>query len=96
MSVLVYTETDKGKFKKSAFEVASYAFDVAKKLGEKVTAVAFNAEDPSDRKKAKNMLKKLQKIMWGQEKQKIIIEDPSGNSAIVSDKAERSKLKVSK
>ncbi|RNC91781.1 MAG: electron transfer flavoprotein subunit alpha/FixB family protein [Allomuricauda sp.] len=48
MSVLVYTETDKGKFKKSAFEVASYAFDVAKKLGENVTAVAFNAENPSE------------------------------------------------
>ncbi|MFH0868428.1 MAG: ZPR1 zinc finger domain-containing protein [Candidatus Woesearchaeota archaeon] len=52
------------------------------------------AEDDEDRKKAKNLLKKLMKIMWGQEKQKIIIEDPSGNSAIISDKAERSSLKV--
>jgi|TARA_B100000315_G_scaffold4459_1_gene4413 zinc finger protein len=52
------------------------------------------AEDDADKKKAKNLLKKLMKIMWGQEKQKIIIEDPSGNSAIISDKAERSALKA--
>jgi len=53
------------------------------------------AEDNSDKKKAKNLLKKIMKIMWGQEKkQKIIIEDPSGNSAIISDKAEKSSLKV--
>jgi len=36
----------------------------------------------------------LAKIKWGQEKQKIIIEDPSGNSAIIDDKAEKSGLKV--
>ena len=53
-----------------------------------------NAEDNADRKKAKNLLKKLTKIMWGQEKQKIILEDPTGNSAIISDKTEKSKLKV--
>lgn len=52
------------------------------------------AEDNDDKKKAKNLLKKLLKITWGQEKQKIIIEDPSGNSAIISDKAEKSGLKV--
>ena len=52
------------------------------------------AEDEEDRKKAKNLLKKLLNIMWGKEKQKIIIEDPSGNSAIISDKAEKSALKV--
>ena len=52
------------------------------------------AEDNSDKKKAKNLLKKLMKIMWGQEKQKIIIEDPSGNSAVISDRAEKSTLKV--
>jgi zinc finger protein len=49
-------------------------------------------EDPSAKKKAKNQLKKLMKVMWGQEKMKIIIEDPTGNSAIISDKAEKSKL----
>lgn len=49
-------------------------------------------DDPAARKKAKNMLKKLQKVMWGQEKLKITIEDPSGNSAIISDKAVKGKL----
>ena len=50
-------------------------------------------EDPAAKKKAKNLLKKLTKVIWGQEKLKIIIEDPSGNSAIISDKAVKSKLK---
>ncbi len=52
------------------------------------------AEDDEDKKKAKNVLKKLLRIIWGQEKQKIIIEDPSGNSAIISDKAEKSGFKA--
>lgn len=51
-----------------------------------------DSEDEEDKKKAKNILKKLLKVMWGQEKLKIIIEDPSGNSAIISDKAVKSKL----
>ncbi|MEK6869363.1 MAG: ZPR1 zinc finger domain-containing protein, partial [Nanoarchaeota archaeon] len=52
------------------------------------------AEDDEDRKKAKNLLKKLLNIMWGREKQMIVIEDPSGNSAIISDKAVKSGLKA--
>ena len=51
-----------------------------------------SAEDEEDKKKAKNLLKKIQKAMWGQEKLKIIIEDKSGNSAIISEKAVKSKL----
>ena len=51
-------------------------------------------EDKEDKKKAKNLLKKITRIIWGQEKQKIIIEDPSGNSAIISDKAVKIPLKV--
>ena len=51
-------------------------------------------EEDDDKKKAKNLLKKLLNITWGKEKQKIIIEDPSGNSAIISDKAVKSNLKV--
>lgn len=42
MSVLVYTESEKGKLKKNAFEVASYASAVAKMMGTTVTAVAFH------------------------------------------------------
>ncbi len=51
-------------------------------------------EDEEDKKKAKNLLKKILNITWGKEKQKLIIEDPSGNSAIISDKAIKSPLKV--
>ena len=58
-----------------------------------VESLRDSSDDPADRKKAKNMLKKITKIMWGQQPQKIIIEDPSGNSAIISDKAEKTKLK---
>ena len=54
---------------------------------------ARDAEEDADKKKtAKNHLKKLNKALWGQEKLKIIIEDPTGNSAIISDRAERKKL----
>ena len=48
MSVLVYTESEQGKFKKAAFEVASYAKAVADKLGTTVTAVALNVNDTSE------------------------------------------------
>lgn len=51
-------------------------------------------EDEEDKKKAKNLLKKILNITWGKEKQKIIIEDPSGNSAIISDKVIKTPLKV--
>ncbi len=51
-------------------------------------------ENEEDKKKAKNLLKKITRIIWGQEKQKIIIEDPTGNSAIISDRAVKSPLKV--
>ncbi len=46
-------------------------------------------EDNAIKKKAKALLKKLQKVMWGQDKLKIIIEDPTGNSAIVAEKVEK-------
>ena len=50
-------------------------------------------EDPTAKKKAKAMLKKLTKVMWGQEPLTLIIEDPTGNSAIISEKAKITKLK---
>ncbi len=48
MSVLVYTESDRGKFKKAALEVASYAKAVADQLGTIVTAITINANDISE------------------------------------------------
>lgn len=52
-----------------------------------------NAEEDSERKQAKNYLKKIRNILWGQDKIKLIIEDKTGNSAIISDKAIKSKIK---
>ena len=49
-------------------------------------------EDTSAKKKAKNMIKKLNKVIFGKEKLKIIIEDKTGHSAIISEKAQKSKL----
>ena len=48
MSVLVYTESEQGAFKKTALEVASYAKAVASQLGTTVTAVAINANNTSE------------------------------------------------
>jgi electron transfer flavoprotein alpha subunit len=48
MSVLVYTESEQGKFKKTAFEVASYAKAVANQMGTTVTAISINAGDTSE------------------------------------------------
>lgn len=47
MSVLIYTESNEGKFKKTSFEIASYAKKVADSLGTTVTAVTINASDVS-------------------------------------------------
>lgn len=49
-------------------------------------------EDEDAKNKGRNLVKKLGKALVGREKLKIIIEDPSGHSAIISDKAQRSKL----
>ena len=59
-----------------------------------VEAAKEMEEDEADKNKAKNILKKITRITWGQEKQKLIIEDPSGNSAIISDKAIKTSLKI--
>ncbi len=65
---------------------------VIEKFKKQIEVLRDTAEDDEDKKKAKNMLKKLQNVLWGSEKLKIIIEDPTGNSAIVSEKAVRQKL----
>lgn len=49
-------------------------------------------EDEAAKKKAKNMIKKLNKVILGREPLKIIIEDQSGHSAIISEKAQKSKM----
>ena len=48
MSILIYAESAEGKFRKVAFELASYAKKVAESLGTTVTAVAINTGDVSE------------------------------------------------
>ena len=48
MSVLVYTEHTEGKFKKSAYEVVSYARAIADLMGTTVTAVSIGNVDSAD------------------------------------------------
>ncbi len=52
------------------------------------------AEEEEDKTKCKNLLKKIWKIKCGDIPTKMVIEDPTGNSVIVSDKAVVEKLKV--
>ncbi len=51
------------------------------------------AEEDDIKKKAKNLLKKIWKVKLGEIPIKVIIEDKSGNSAIISDKVKVEKLK---
>ncbi|GAB5401556.1 MAG: electron transfer flavoprotein subunit alpha/FixB family protein [Aureisphaera sp.] len=48
MSVLVFAESDNGKFKKIAHEAVSYAKGIADMMGTDVTAVTINAGDTSE------------------------------------------------
>lgn len=65
---------------------------IIQRIKQQVEAIRDAEEDEDAKKKAKNLLKKIQKVLWGDEKIKIIIEDPSGNSAIISEKAIKGKL----
>ena len=48
MAILIYTESENGKYKKDSFEIASYARVTADKLNTSVTAVSINADDPNE------------------------------------------------
>lgn len=48
MSVLIYAESNEGKFKKAALELASYGKKVAEALGTTLTAVTINASSASE------------------------------------------------
>jgi len=62
------------------------------RIKEQIEKIRDLEEDEEMKKKAKNHVKKLQNVLWGSDTLKITIEDPSGNSAIISEKAKRSKL----
>jgi zinc finger protein len=66
---------------------------VLNRIKQQIEFLKESSDDKAEIKKAKNLLKKLQKVIWGQEKCKLILEDKTGNSAIVSEKAVKSKVK---
>ena len=45
MSVLIYAESENGKIKKSAFELASYGYEIASEMNVPLIAVTFNQDD---------------------------------------------------
>jgi zinc finger protein len=61
-----------------------------------IERVRDNSDDSKERKSAKNLLKKLWKVECGDLPLKIVIEDPTGNSGIISEKTKIEKLKVKK
>lgn len=66
------------------------------RIKQRIEFIRDNSDDADERKKAKNHMKKITRVLWGQEALTITIEDPTGNSAIISEKAEKTKLKKKK
>ena len=62
---------------------------VLNRIKTQIEKLRDDAEDPSEKKKAKNLLKKITKVMYGRDSVKIQLDDPTGNSDIVSDKTVR-------
>ena len=59
----------------------------------KIIQSAADSEDEKDaKKKAKNLIKKINNVLLGRDKLKITISDKTGCSAIISDKATKKKL----
>ncbi len=48
MSILIYAESDNGKIRKGAFEIASYAKGIADQMSSSVTAVVVNADNADE------------------------------------------------
>ncbi len=65
---------------------------IFQRIKEQLENIKDSDDDKDAQDKARKMIKKLNRIMVGQDKSKLVIEDPSGNSAIVSEKAVKSKL----
>jgi zinc finger protein len=65
---------------------------IIERVKHEIQTAANGEEDEETKKKARNMIKKLNRVVWGSEKLKISLEDPSGNSAIISDKTVVGKL----
>jgi len=66
---------------------------ILRRIKEQIEFLRDTTEDENEKKKARKLIKKITRIIWGKEKATLIIEDPEGNSAIISDKAIKTKLK---
>ena len=64
------------------------------RIKHQIETVRDTEEDEASVRKAKSLIRKINRTVWGEEKLKIIIEDPTGNSAIISDKASVEKMPV--
>lgn len=62
------------------------------KVKKMIESAAESEDDDDAKKKGKNLLKKLTNVLLGRDSLKIIIEDPSGHSAIISEKAQKGKI----
>ncbi|MBI2549950.1 ZPR1 zinc finger domain-containing protein [Candidatus Woesearchaeota archaeon] len=64
------------------------------RIKKQIEVVRDTEEDQDAVQKAKSLIKKINRCVWGEEKLRIIIEDPTGNSAVISEKAAVEKMKV--
>ncbi len=93
MSVLVYVENVEGKFKKSTFELVSYGFAVAQKLGSSLTALSIG-EVASDELQKLSLYGASKVLQAKNEKLKTVNVQPYASVIAEAAKAEGAKLVV--
>jgi len=93
MSVLVYVENTEGKFRKSTFELVSFATAIAQKSGSAVTAVSIGNVEDEELKKLGNY--GVSKILNAKnEKLKLVNVQPYASVIAEAAKAEGAKVVV--
>ena len=90
MSVLVYTENWDGKFKKSSFDLVSYASKVAEMMGTSSVAVSIGNVDEAELKQLGNY--GAQKVISVNQDNLKTLDSQAYTSVIVSQKGEGVKL----
>lgn len=91
MSVLVFTENWDGKFKKSSFELASYATKVAEMLGTTATAVSIGNVDDSELKSLGNY--GVKKVMSAKN-DSLNVHDSQAYTKVIAEAAQKESAKV--
>jgi electron transfer flavoprotein alpha subunit len=91
MSVIVFTENWDGKFKKSSFELASYATKVAEMLGTTATAVSIGNVDDSELKLLGNYgVKKVMSV----KNDSLNVHDSQTYTKVIAEAAQKEGAKV--